>query len=101
MKIRTVSLLLVPVMLVAQQTSVPVEDEPLHKVMFRNDSVIVMHVIIAPRETTQFHTHSHDRAVIDLSSTEIAQQKINEPEGPKTPTKLGNFSALERSMTAR
>jgi len=85
-------------MFVAQQTSlptsIPVEDEPLHKVLFQNDSVIVLKLTLPPGQRTQFHTHTHDRVAIDLSAAEITQQKINEPEGPVTPTKPGNFSAL-------
>jgi hypothetical protein len=75
-------------------TSVPVEEEPLHKVVFKNDAVTVMHVVLPPGQTTLFHSHTHDRVAIDLSTTAIAQQKINEAEGPSTATKPGNISAL-------
>jgi quercetin dioxygenase-like cupin family protein len=98
MKMGLVSLFVLPAMFVAQQTSlptsIPVEDEPLHKVLFQNDSVIVLKLTLPPGQRTQFHTHTHDRVAIDLSAAEITQQKINEPEGPATPTKPGNFSAL-------
>jgi quercetin dioxygenase-like cupin family protein len=93
-KIAIVSLSLLPAMLIAQQASVPVEDEPLHKLMLKNDSVMVLDVTLPPGKSTQFHTHTHDRVAIDLSTTEISQQKINEPEGSKTATKPGNFSVL-------
>src|SRR6266403_681104 len=85
-------------------TSVPVEEEPLHKVVFKNDAVTVMHVSLPAGQTTLFHSHTHDRVAIDLSTTTIAQQKINEAEGPSTPTKPGNISALtltEASYTHR
>lgn len=78
----------------AQQTSVPVEEEPLHKVVFKNEAVTVMHLILPPDERTLFHTHTHDRVAISLSATSITQQKINEPEGSATPTKPGDISAL-------
>ncbi len=98
MKIAIVSLLVLPAMLVAQQTSlptsIPVEDEPLHKVLFKNDSIIVLKLTLPPGQSTQFHTHTHDRVAIELSTAEITQQKMNEPEGPKTATKPGNFNAL-------
>jgi quercetin dioxygenase-like cupin family protein len=88
----------------ANITSVPVEDEPLHKVMFKNESVTVIHVTLAPGQTTLYHSHTHDRVAVDLSTTSIAQQKINEAEGRATPTKPGNVSALtltEASYTHR
>ncbi len=78
----------------SSQTSVPVEAEPLHKVLFQNDSLRVLKLTLPPGQSTQFHTHTHDRVAIDLSTTEITQQKIGEPEGPKTATKPGNFNAL-------
>jgi quercetin dioxygenase-like cupin family protein len=108
MRIGIVSFFILPAMLVASQTSnvtsVPVEEEPLHKVVFKNDAVTVMHVTLAPGQTTLFHSHTHDRVAIALSATTIAQQKINEPEGPSTPTKPGDISALtltEASYTHR
>lgn len=108
MKIGVVSFLVVPFILFAQQTTpptaVPVEQEPLHQVMFRNDAVIVMHLVLPPGKTTQYHVHSHDRVTIGLSNTSIRQQQINEPEEPATPTKVGDISALtlaEPSYTHR
>ena len=94
MKIGLVPFLLLPAVLFAPQTSVPVEEEPLHKVVFKNEAVTVMHLILPPDERTLFHTHTHDRVAIGLSATSITQQKINEPEGPATPTKPGDISAL-------
>lgn len=108
MKIGVVSFLVVPFILFAQQTTpptaVPVEQEPLHQVMFRNDAVIVMHLVLPPGKTTQYHVHSHDRVAIGLSNTSIRQQQINEPEEPATSTKVGDISALtlaEPSYTHR
>jgi quercetin dioxygenase-like cupin family protein len=90
--------LMVPAMFLAQQTStttsVPVEEEPLHKVMFKNDVVTVIHLSLPPGATTQYHTHSHDRIAIGLSATSTTNQKMNEPEGPASPTTPGNISAL-------
>jgi quercetin dioxygenase-like cupin family protein len=98
MKISLTTFLIVPAMFLAQQTStttsVPVEEEPLHKVMFKNDVVTVIHVTLPPGVTTQYHTHSHDRIAIDLSATSTTNQKMNEPEGSAAPTKPGNISAL-------
>src|ERR1043165_4877307 len=98
MRIRFVSLLLLPSMLFAQRTSnpvpVPVEEEPLHKVMFKNDFVTVIHVTLPPGQTTLYHSHTHDRVAIDLSAATITQQKINEPEGPSTAPNPANISPL-------
>jgi quercetin dioxygenase-like cupin family protein len=103
-KIGVVSIFLAPFILFAQQTSqptsVPVEQEPLHKVVFQNDAVIVMHLVLPPGKSTQYHTHSHDRVAIDLSNTSITQQEINESAGPATPTKVGEVSALTLTDTS-
>ena len=71
----------------------PVENEPLHHVVLKNETVMVLHLILPPGERTQFHIHSHDRVAVDLSTTSITQQKPNEKEGPASPTDPGDFSA--------
>jgi quercetin dioxygenase-like cupin family protein len=79
----------------AQQSPVPVEEEPHHHVLLKNDSVLVMRVTLSPGESTLFHTHSHDRAAIDLTDTTITRQKLGEPESAPEPTKPGDVSASE------
>ncbi|GAC1621426.1 MAG: hypothetical protein PVS2B2_13620 [Candidatus Acidiferrum sp.] len=86
-----------PGSLAAQQAAAPapvsVENEPLHHVVLKNDSVLVLHLTLPPGERTQFHIHSHDRVAIDLSTTSITQQTLNEPESPSSTTKPGDISA--------
>ena len=71
-----------------------VEDEPLHRLVFKNDFVTVLHLILPPGQSTLFHTHTHDRIAVILSSTSTINQKMNEDEGPPSPTKPGDISAL-------
>jgi quercetin dioxygenase-like cupin family protein len=97
MKFTPVTFLLVPTMLVAQQTSnnpVPVEEEPLHKIVLKNEAVIIMHLILPPGERTLFHTHTHDRIAVSLSNTSVTNQQMNEAESAPSPTKPGDISAL-------
>jgi len=79
--------------LIAQQSPVPVEEEPHHHVVLKNDYVLVMHVTLAPGESTLFHTHWHDRAAIQLTDATITQQKPDESEGAREPRKPGDVSA--------
>jgi quercetin dioxygenase-like cupin family protein len=83
----------------SQETPVPVEQEPRHHVVLKNDSVLVMHVTIPPGDTTLYHIHSHNRAVVYLSNSTITQQKLGEPEGPHEMTKPGEASALTMGET--
>ena len=76
----------------AQETPIPVDQEPHHKVVMKNDFVIAMHVTLAPDERTLYHTHGHDRAAVELSNSSITQQKLGEAEGPANPTKPGDLS---------
>jgi quercetin dioxygenase-like cupin family protein len=78
----------------AQQAPVPVEQEPHHHVVLKNDSVLVMHVILPAGESTLYHTHSRDRVSVALTSTTLAQQKLNEPEGKPGLTHPGDISAI-------
>ena len=76
----------------AQETPIPVDQEPHHKVVMKNDFVIAMHVTLAPDERTLYHTHGHDRAAVELSNSSITQQTLGEAEGPAHPTKPGDLS---------
>lgn len=73
---------------------VPVENEPLHHVVLKNESVVVIHLTLPPGERTLYHTHTHDRVAIPLSNTSITQQVWNEKEGPPSLSEAGTFSAL-------
>lgn len=93
------ALFLVCVSLLAAQSNsnepapMPVEQEPHHAVVLKNDSVIVMRVVIPEGERTFYHIHAHDRAAVDLTTSNISQQNLHEPEGPSVPTKPGDVSA--------
>jgi len=83
---------------------VPVEQEPHHHVVLKNDSVLVTHVVIPPGEATLYHTHSYDRAAIHLTNNMITLQQLNQPEGEQMPAKVGEVSASTRkgdSLTHR
>ena len=79
----------------AQQSPVPVEDEPHHHIVLKNDSVMVLRVKLLPGESTLFHTHLHDRVAIDLTDTTITLQKLGEPEGAPEATKPGGVATSE------
>jgi len=76
----------------AQEKPVPVDQEPHHKVVLKNDLVEVMHVFLSPGERTLYHTHSHDRAAVELNVSSITQQKLGDPEGPATNNHPGELS---------
>jgi quercetin dioxygenase-like cupin family protein len=80
----------------AQEASapVPVENEPLHHVVLKNESVVVIHLVLPPGERTLYHIHTHDRIAVPLSSTSITQQVLGEKEGSPSPSEAGTFSAL-------
>jgi quercetin dioxygenase-like cupin family protein len=78
----------------ASVAPVPVEKEPLHHVVLKNESIMVMHLVLPAGERTLYHTHSHDRIAVNLSSASITQQKLGDAEGEPTSVAPGNFSAL-------
>jgi quercetin dioxygenase-like cupin family protein len=80
----------------AQQAPVPVEQEPHHHVVLKNDSVLVTHVVIPPGEVTLFHTHSYDRAAIHLTNNMVSFQQPDQPESDQMPAKIGEISASTR-----
>ena len=96
MKIGLASLAFVLVLHFPQKNDqpVPVEQEPLHKVEFKNDAVTVMRLILPPGQYTQYHIHRHDRVAVQLSTTSTTQQDWKKPEGPANPVKPGDFAAM-------
>ena len=96
MKIGLASLAVVLVLHFPQKNDQPVavEEEPLHKVEFKNDAVTVMRLILPPGQYTQYHIHTHDRVAVQLSTTSTTQQDWKKPEGPANPVKPGDFAAM-------
>jgi quercetin dioxygenase-like cupin family protein len=77
----------------AQQAPIPVEEEPHHHLVLKNDSVVVLRVKLLPGESTLYHTHSRDRMSVFLTDTTIAEQKPGEPEGSPAAKKPGDIAA--------
>lgn len=62
---------------IAQGTAadpVAVEQEPHHHVVFENQYVRVLDVVVQPGETTLFHRHSLDNVAVQLSDATIQRQ---------------------------
>src|SRR3974390_2752591 len=80
----------------AQAASAParVENEPLHHVVLKNESVIVMHLSLPAGARTQYHTHTRDRVAIELSANSTTQQMWNEKEGAPSNARAGDFSVI-------
>ncbi|MGB7434315.1 MAG: hypothetical protein WBW49_02770, partial [Candidatus Acidiferrum sp.] len=76
-----------------EDAPVPVDQEPHHPTVLKNDDILVMHVTLREGERTLYHIHAHDRVSVELSNSNISQQNLNEPEGPSTPTKPGDLTA--------
>jgi quercetin dioxygenase-like cupin family protein len=93
MRILWLSSLLLALVVVssAQDAPVPVDQEPHHKVVLKNEFVEVLHVTVAPGERTLYHAHSHDRAGVQLAASSETQQKWGDAEGPAQPNKPGDF----------
>ena len=60
--------------LVAQ---VPVSKEPRHHVVFTNEKVRILNVLLPPGDTTQYHVHSTPSLFISLTKTNTSWQLIN------------------------
>ena len=53
---------------------IPIEKEPHHKVVFENQVVRVIDLVVAPHDTTLLHTHNAASVVIFLSTSSFAIQ---------------------------
>ena len=87
------ALLALPRAVAAQQPAVPVDQEPLHKVVLRNDYVEVMHVTLPPGQHTLLHTHSHDGVAVRLSEAMVRIDVHGKAPGVAAPSRAGDVSA--------
>jgi beta-alanine degradation protein BauB len=90
----------------AQESSapVPVEQEPHHHLLLKNDSLLVLRVTLEPGERSLYHVHSVDDVAVWLGHSSSTQQLPGEPEGAPVEQKPGNISLrtlLETPFTHR
>lgn len=57
---------------------VPVSKEPRHHLVFENDKVRILNVLVPPTDTTQYHVHSTPSVFICFTKTHTGSQRINE-----------------------
>jgi len=82
----------------AQEKVVPVDQEPLHKIVLKNDYVEVMHVAILPGQSTMLHTHSHDSLVITLSEFTVRADVPGKESLPALTAHAGSVSTSDYAM---
>jgi quercetin dioxygenase-like cupin family protein len=80
----------------AQTVPVPVDQEPHHRVVLKNDSLLVMRVTLPAGETTLYHTHSNDRAAVHLTANTLTFQLPGQAESPTQESEIGEISASAR-----
>jgi hypothetical protein len=69
---------------------IPIEKEPHHKVVFENQVVRVIDLVVPPHDTTLLHTHNAASVVIFLSASSFAIR--NPKQAPAvTQVKLGDI----------
>jgi quercetin dioxygenase-like cupin family protein len=88
----------------ARQPAVPVDKEPLHKLVLQNDYLTVLHVTIPAGQSTQVHTHSHDGVAVRLTEGTISLEVPGEASNGPLRTYVGETTApayAERPMTHR
>jgi quercetin dioxygenase-like cupin family protein len=83
-------------LIAAQESSapapVPVEQEPHHHLLLKNDALLVLRVNLQPGEWSSYHIHSVDDVAVWLGHSSAAQQLPNQPESAPIEQKPGNIS---------
>src|SRR5690349_16425662 len=81
---------------VAQESSapapVPVEQEPHHHLLLKNENLFVLRVTLQAGEWSSYHTHSVDDVAVWLGHTKTTQQLPNEAESAAIEQQPGNIS---------
>lgn len=80
----------------AQETSapapVPVEQEPHHHLLLKNDNLLVLRVTLQPGEWSEYHIHSVDDVAVWIGKSSASQQLPNQPESAPVEQIPGNIS---------
>jgi quercetin dioxygenase-like cupin family protein len=81
-------------LLASQETSapVPVEQEPKHHLLLKNENVLVLRVTLQPGERSLYHIHSVDDVAVWIGNSSATQQLPNLPESSPVEQKPGNIS---------
>jgi quercetin dioxygenase-like cupin family protein len=75
--------------------AVPVEQEPNHKTVLKNDYVQVFRVTLAPGTSTGMHIHTHDDAAVRLSQASSTADVPGKPETAPDTKAAGVVSARD------
>ena len=89
----------------APETAVPVDQEPLHRLVLKNDYVVVLHVTIPPGQSTRVHTHAHDGVAVRLSdstvSSDVPGKAPTEPRRTRVRATSRHSTTREQPLTHR
>jgi quercetin dioxygenase-like cupin family protein len=77
----------------AQDAAVPVEKEPRHGTVLKNEYVQVFRVTLAPGESTGVHVHAHDDVAVRLSDATVASDTPGESAGAPQAANAGFVSS--------
>jgi quercetin dioxygenase-like cupin family protein len=82
---------------------VAVEQEPHHHIVFENQYVRVLDVVVNPGDTTLFHTHSLDNLAVQLSDAMIKRQYPGQPwvDAPAKEGSVGFNAGTQKPYTHR
>jgi len=86
------------------EEAVPVDREPLHKVVLANEYVEVMHLVLPAGQATGLHTHSHDGVAVRLSAATVGVDIPGRDSAGPGASHVGDVSAqayAEKPMTHR
>lgn len=77
----------------APEKTVPVEEEPRHLTVLKNDFVQAFRVTLEPGESTLTHVHSRDDAAVRLSEATVRAEVPGQPAGAPEAVHPGQVSA--------
>jgi quercetin dioxygenase-like cupin family protein len=80
--------------------TMPVEQEPEHKTVLKNDYVQVFRVTLEPGKATGMHVHAHDDAAVRLSTATVTSESPGTPAGAPETRTAGFVSARTNEPTA-
>jgi quercetin dioxygenase-like cupin family protein len=87
-----------------QDRAVPVEEEPLHHTVLKNEYIQAFRLQLEPGKWTGMHTHSHDDVAVRLSTATTTSETLGQPAGApenEIPGMVSARSTEPKSLTHR
>jgi hypothetical protein len=95
---RALTLLLVALQGLAASTTIPVDREPRHRILYADAQLRVLEVAVPPNDTTLAHLHTHDLATVNIENGPTRTRDAGQDWGTVRARTVGGVNVTEYTL---